>query len=264
MPRFSIITVCWNAKATLPRAIASVCAQTNRDFEYLLVDGGSTDGTVELIKQSSDVVTRFVSERDRGISDAFNKGVAMATGEFVALLNADDWYEPGALESVAREADRHPADVYCGLLRYWDGKTPGALFEVRPELLTESMSVNHIATFARRELFTKHGDFKLDYRAAMDYELLLRFYLRGARFHRVGEVLANMSLGGTSDVKWRLALAELRRAQLENGLGAVHANAHYLFQLGKGAARRVLQRSGIGAQVVDLYRKRLARVRRSA
>lgn len=93
----------------------------------------------------------------------------------------------------------------------------------------------------------------------MDYELFLRFHTRGARFHVVDDVLANMQLGGVSDRKWRLALAELRRAQLENGVPRLHAEANWAFQLAKGGARRWLEAVGAG-KLVWLYRRRVALV----
>jgi glycosyltransferase involved in cell wall biosynthesis len=261
-PLFSLVTVTFNAAKTVQKAIDSVRAQRFRDFEYLVIDGGSTDGTVELARAASDVVTRVVSEKDRGISDAFNKGVLLARGRFIGMVNADDWYEPDALATVAAELERVPADVYCGLQRYWDGEGREAgVYEVEPAHLRSFMSVNHIASFARRALFVEHGGFKLSYRAAMDYELYLRFFVRGARFQRVGAVLANMSLGGTSDRNWTRAVAEVRRAQRENGVGALSANRNYLLQLVKGSARRWLDEVG-GEGVVDFYRAHLARVKR--
>ncbi len=258
-PLFSLITVCFNSAATLGRTIASVRAQTCRDFEYLIIDGGSHDGTGALVEANRDVVTRFESGPDRGISDAFNKGLALAQGTFVGMVNADDWYEPDALALTAAAIRRRAADVYCGRQRYWQGAEAGATFAVRPELLPSFMSINHIATFARRDLFLRHGGFLLDYRAAMDYELFLRFFQRGARFEVVDAVLANMQLGGTSDRNWTRSVAEVRRAQLENGVPYLKAQRHYAFQLVKGAGRRWLERRG-GQRVVEAFRRRLARV----
>jgi glycosyltransferase involved in cell wall biosynthesis len=262
-PLFSLITVSFNAAGCIRKAIDSVRAQTFRDFEYLVIDGGSTDETMKLVNASRDVVTHAVSEKDRGISDAFNKGVLLARGTLVGFVNADDWYEPDALQRVASEHARSEADVYCGLQRYWDetGRS-GATFDVNPSLLRQFMSVNHIASFARRSLFVEHGGFKLSYRSAMDYELYLRFFVRGARFRRTDAVLANMSLGGVSDRNWKRTVTEVRRAQIENGIGRVTATGNYLFQLAKGAARRELERMG-GRAAVELYRNRIARVRKS-
>ncbi len=262
-PLFSIITACFNAERTLPRTLASLQAQTFRDFEWVVADGGSTDGTLALLQQATGLDARVESRKDRGISDAFNKGLARARGRYVAMLNADDWYNPDTLARVADAVAATGADVVCGRLQYVeeDGR-PGAVFGARPELLRRFMSVNHMAMWARRGLFEAHGGFREDYKAAMDYELALRFHARGARFHVEEHVLANMSLGGVSDRKWRLALREVRRAQRELGVGRVQAWAQYAFSRAKGEARRGLDKVG-GDAVVALYRERLASVRKT-
>jgi glycosyltransferase involved in cell wall biosynthesis len=258
-PLFSIVTVTRNSATTVGRTIASVRAQSFRDFEYLLIDGGSTDGTVAILEASSDIVSRVTSEKDRGISDAFNKGLALARGSYVGMINSDDWYEPDALQRVAEAIRRLPADVYCGRQRYWDEAGPSSTFDVRPELLPSFMSINHMATFARRQLFVEHGGFRLDYRLAMDYELFLRFFQRGARFQVLDAVLANMALGGVSDQNWMRSVGEVRRAQLENGVSYLAAQRHFLFQVAKGMGRRWLDQLG-AAQVTREFRRRLARV----
>jgi len=261
-PLFSVITVCLNPVKTLARTLDSLREQSLKDFEYLVVDGGSTDGTLALLDANQDLVHHVVSEKDRGISDAFNKGIALARGHYLGFLNADDWYEPSTLHDAAQVIAESDADVICGKQRYWEDGLPTALFDANPELLRSSMSVNHIASFSRRASYQRHGGFKLEYRAAMDYELYLRFYTRGERFVTTGKVLANMALGGTSDRNWRRAVAEVKQAQLENGLPYAAAERHYLFQLAKGAARRGVQKVG-GQPLVDFYRRHLGRVSRA-
>jgi glycosyltransferase involved in cell wall biosynthesis len=261
-PLFSVITVCLNAEKTLPRTLESMREQSLKDVEYLVIDGGSTDGTLALVEANRDVVHHVVSEKDRGISDAFNKGVSRARGHFVGILNADDWYEPSTLHDAAEVIASVDPDVVCGRQRYWDGELPVAMFDANPELLRGSMSVNHIASFSRRQLYADHGGFKLEYRAAMDYELYLRFYTRGARFVRTDAVLANMALGGTSDRNWKRAVAEVKQAQLENGVPYARAEAHYLFQMAKGGTRRAVQKVG-GQRLVDFYRRNLGQVSRA-
>ena len=261
-PTFSIITVCLNAERTLGRTLESMQAQTCRDFEYLVVDGGSRDGTLDLIRGSGLPVS-VVSEPDRGISDAFNKGVQRARGEWLGFLNADDWYEPDTLAVAARAAEHHPDwDVICGRQRYFHNGRPTATFDVNPALLRSFMSVNHIASFSRRALYQRFGGFREHYRYAMDYELYLRFFCGGVRFGRVDAVLANMGLGGASDRHWRRSIREVRQAQLDNGVNWLAAQRRYLFQLSKGGVRRAAERLGARG-LVDLYRGRLARVRRS-
>ena len=99
-PYFSIITVCYNSEKTIERTISSLRNQTFRNFEYIIIDGGSTDSTLEIIKKNQDVVSVLVSEKDEGIYDAMNKGINLASGEMVGIINSDDWYEPNAVELV--------------------------------------------------------------------------------------------------------------------------------------------------------------------
>ena len=263
MTQFSVITVCLNARKTLERTLQSLRAQTFKDFEYVVMDGGSTDGTLDLLKSYGDVVTHLHSGPDAGISDAFNRGLQRATGNWVAMINADDWYNPDTLHHVAAAAAAKPnADVICGRLAYWneDG-TPGAVFDARPQLLRSFMSVNHMATFARRSVFDAHGGFRTDMRAAMDYELVLRWFANGAVFAASEHVLANMSLGGVSDRRWQLAIKEVRQAQRMHGVGPAAAWTHWAFALAKGTARRSLEKVG-GQNLIRFYREHLARVKK--
>lgn len=258
-PLFSIITVCFNAEKTLPRTLLSVREQLFRDFEYLVIDGGSTDNTRDLVRVNLDLIRDFVSEPDRGISDAFNKGIARARGRYIGLLNADDWYDPTALRDAATAIKTHTPDVLCGRQRYFEDGVPVALYETNPSLLRDFMSVNHAASFSLRKLYEEHGGFKLEYELAMDYELYLRFFTLGAKFVRTDAVLANMSLGGTSDRNWRRAMHEMKQVQLEHGVPFLKAEWNYLFQMAKAAGRRSAQRVGLQS-VVDFYRRRLTRV----
>ncbi len=263
-PRFSIITACFNAARTLGRTLESLQQQQCRDFEWIVVDGGSTDGTLALLEEHKALVDVLVPGPDRGISDAFNKGVARARGEFVGILNADDFYLPDTLATVAALVEGRPeVDVWCGRQRYVDEQgAPVTVFDADPSLLPTAMTVNHIASFSRRQLYQDHGAFKLEYRAAMDYELYLRFFTRGAVFERTNAVLAVMALGGTSDRNWRRALREVRQAQLEHGVALTQAQARYAYGVLKGQARRWLERAGAQG-VVDVYRRRVASVARS-
>ena len=99
--KISVITVVYNAKDTIERTIKSVIAQLYDNYEYIIIDGGSTDGTLDIIEKYRDKISYFISESDEGIYDAMNKGVLKATGDYVAFINADDWYEPNAFKLVA-------------------------------------------------------------------------------------------------------------------------------------------------------------------
>jgi glycosyltransferase involved in cell wall biosynthesis len=257
--KISIVTVVRNGANTIVRAMDSVLSQTYPDIEYIVIDGASTDGTVDLIRQYQDRLTFWSSEPDSGISDAFNKGVRRATGEWVGILNADDWYEPDAVEQVMRVS--HDADIVHGAMRYWDGDAVCEVALPNQEGLSREMTINHPTVFVRRSFYERFGEFKEDYRFAMDYELLIRFLMSGARFVQLDEILTNMSFGGASDKYWKAASEEVRRAQTENGMSASTAALMHYLRLVRGSGRRFLQVIGLG-KVVAAYRRRFALMRK--
>ncbi len=198
-PLVTIVTPVRNGAATLERALRSVFAQDYPAVETVVVDGASTDGTLDILRRYDEALDCWISEPDSGISDAFNKGIALATGDIIGILNADDWYEPDAVSKVVAAFAAAGADAVCGALQYWIGDQQGLIFYSNPDNLRLESTVNHPTLFVRRAVYEQHGLFQTRYRYAMDYDLILRFYLRGVHFHVLPEVLANMQLGGRSD-----------------------------------------------------------------
>ena len=188
-PTISIVTPCLNAAATIGRTLESVASQGYPGIEHIVVDGGSTDGTLELLAQFPDV--QVISEPDEGLSDAVNKGIALATGELVGWLNADDWYLPGALAAVAEAAAANPrAEWFTGGCPIVDGngsKIRGGVTAYKNFLLGHYsfplyLSQNFIscpATFIRASALEAVGPLRLDYSYSMDYDLFLRLARRG-------------------------------------------------------------------------------------
>lgn len=193
----SVITVVYNGVNHIEHTIQSVLKQTYNNIEYIVVDGGSTDGTLDILRKYSDRIAYWKSEPDKGISDAFNKGVALATGELIGILNADDWYEPDAASQIV--AHYKPDSILHGNLQYWneDG-SKGMVAYPNLKILPLEMSLNHPTIFVSKSLYSRHGAFSLNYKLSMDYELLLRFYKAGATFIYVNQVITNMRLGGAS------------------------------------------------------------------
>lgn len=198
-PFVTIVTPVRNGAATLERTLRSVLAQDYPAIEIVVVDGASTDGTLDILRRYGDALDCWISEPDNGISDAFNKGIALARGDIIGIVNADDWYEPDAVHKVVTAFDATGADAVCGALQYWIGEQRGLVFYSSPENLRLESTVNHPTLFVRRDVYERHGLFQARYRYAMDYDLILRFYLSGVRFHVLSDVLANMQLGGRSD-----------------------------------------------------------------
>lgn len=201
--KVSIITPSFNSVKTIERTILSIVNQTYKNIEYIIIDGGSNDGTVDIIKKYGDTIKYWVSEPDRGISDAFNKGVSIATGEIIGILNSDDWYESNTLDIVISEFNKSNADVVVGALRYWDKQ--GNNFIVYPDRKYKNKinymmpNLNHPASFFNVDIYKSVGLFDLKYKFAMDYDFLLRVNLSGYKFSFVDNVLSNMSFGGASD-----------------------------------------------------------------
>lgn len=205
-PLVSIITIVYNGEKHIADTIRSVAAQSYPNIEYIVIDGGSTDRTLEIAGEFKDVITTLITEKDRGISDAFNKGVRRAHGEIVGIINADDWYEPNAVAMAVEYLDGF--DVAYGDLRQWNEGKHEIVVKGDHRLLTKEMTVNHPTVFVRKECYQRFGLFDDQYKCAMDYDLVLRLFNGGCRFVHVPAVLANMRSGGMSDFQWKLGCRE--------------------------------------------------------
>jgi glycosyltransferase involved in cell wall biosynthesis len=181
----------------LPRALDSVLGQSYPHIESIVIDGGSSDNTKEILQVYAPRLGYWVSEPDRGIANAFNKGVLAAKGDLIGILNADDWFEPDAVAAVVEMWRCNPDAVVHGDLRYW---MSAARSMVAPRRKRVSMSrlPYHPATFVPASAYARHGLFDEAYRYAMDTEFLLRLLRAGVGFRHVPRVLANMSSGGVS------------------------------------------------------------------
>jgi len=192
-PRISIITPSYNQAEFIERTIESVLSQGYPDLDYIVVDGGSTDSTVEILKRYEGSL-RWVSEKDRGQSDAINKGISMATGDVIAYLNSDDVYEPGALKKVADYFTSHPEKMWltgkCRIIDVNDREMRGAITGYKNfflarysyNILLVTNFISQPATFIRKELFDEYGLFDVDHHRVMDYD----FWLRVGRKHAPG------------------------------------------------------------------------------
>jgi glycosyltransferase involved in cell wall biosynthesis len=188
LPTLTIITPCLNAAATLPATLASVRAQDYPGVEHIVVDGGSTDGTLDVLAAAEGV--RWISEPDRGLSHALNKGIAMAGGEVIGEINADDVYEPGALAAVGAALRDHPGAMwltgYCRIIdaRGREIRKPVTTYKnwlLRRYSLGLYLTHNFVsapATFFRREALAEAGGFDERYRISVDYDLQLRIARR--------------------------------------------------------------------------------------
>jgi len=226
--KISIITVCYNSAATIEDSLQSVAHQTLRDKEHLVIDGASKDGTVEILRCHPSIA-RWVSEVDRGIYDAMNKGLSLATGEIIGFLNADDVYaDTGVLTRVAEAMARENLDALFGDAEFIDARNLRRIVRryrsnrFRPDRIGWGWMPAHPTLFLRRRVFERCGSFRTDYRIAGDFELVARIF-RGdsLRYRYLPEVLVRMRTGGISTDGWRNTLLlnrEVLRACRENGI----------------------------------------------
>lgn len=215
--KISVITVCFDSVKTIERAIKSVISQSYPELEYIIIDGGSTDGTVSIIKRYEPYISYWVSERDNGIYDAMNKGIAKATGEIIAFLNSDDWYEESALEKAADYFKRFRSVALAGKINVlqkgrWE-EYRGSFDEI-DENIRIGMTYRHPATFVSRELFDRFGGFDTRYKIAADYEWMLRIYDGGIKVLRVNTVFTNFSSEGVSSVEAERTIQEAQEIAL--------------------------------------------------
>lgn len=247
---FSIITITFNSRQHLAETIESVLSQDFDDLEYIIIDGGSTDGTLEIIRgyASADPRIRWVSEPDDGIADAFNKGLRMARGEIVGILNSDDRYLPGALARVTEAAGTHAdCDIFHGDMLRLDGEK--VLFRLVPADVERSiwheMPLNHPATFVTRRAYERVGGFDATIRLAMDYDLLLRLYKSGCRFHHIPHPLAAMRYGGASDSRHLEGLREVRTIAIREGYPLAKAWFWFCYKVCISSVKNLLRRLGL-------------------
>lgn len=197
----SVITVCFNAAGTIQATLDSVRAQTWRPLESVVVDGGSTDGTQEIVARYGDIAGTVVSEPDQGIYDAMNKGIGLARGEILHFLNADDSFvDSRVVEEVARLFDADPGlELVFGDAIYLTGE--GAFLRSYRRVNARNLiygDLCHQTVFARRRLFERFGRFNLAYRINADYDWLLRVFRGGARVRYVDRAVARFDAGGQS------------------------------------------------------------------
>lgn len=227
--KISIITVVYNNKETIRDAINSVLSQTYENIEHIIIDGASTDGTLEIIKDYGDKIAKYISEADKGLYDAMNKGLALASGEVVGILNSDDFYiDENVIEKVAsifktEEVDSLFADLVFvkphdleKTIRYYDSS------KFTPSKFAYGWMPAHPTFFVRRKIYENYGVFKTDYMIAADYEILVRFLEKyKISYYYLHSPIIKMRLGGvsTSGIKSNYILnKEIIRACRENGI----------------------------------------------
>ena len=225
--KISIITVCYNSAKTIEKTFQSVQSQTYKNIEYIVVDGMSSDPTSDIIENNKDIISKYVSESDKGLYDAMNKGIQLATGDIVGILNSDDIFtDDYVLENIAKFHSENNIEASVGNIIQFneEGKTVRkySAKNWNPEKLKIGFMPAHPAIFFKKELFNKFGDYQLDFIIAADYELITRFFLK----HNISWKFSNitttsMLIGGVSSSgvsSYQLISKEIKKAMIINNI----------------------------------------------
>lgn len=198
-PLVSIITVVYNNKQGIEKTLGSIAAQTYTALEYIVIDGGSTDGTLEIINRYQDNIDVFVSEPDKGVYDAMNKGLGLATGQLIGIINSGDFYEKDAIETVVNSYHENPeVAIFHGILRVFEASGEfKSIVGNHSSFLAKGM-IEHPTCFVKRGVYQKHGGFNLAYKSSSDYDFMLRMRKLKVSFMFIEKILANYYTGGIS------------------------------------------------------------------
>lgn len=227
----SIITVCYNSEKTVRKAIESVLTQTYPYIEYIIVDGFSTDSTLAVAREYEDkfrkkgYTYRIVSEKDSGIYDAMNKGIRLASGELVGMINSDDWYEPIAVEMAATSYKKTVYDIFYADINLVSQDGNVVKKTSKMDRFPTSRHWNHPTTFIPKAAYEEMGLYKCE-GVYDDFDLFLRFRRSGKRVEICNIVLANFCIGGVSNKKsWRDSVSRCKdryRCYRSNGYSQLY------------------------------------------
>lgn len=225
--KISILTVCYNSAATIEKTILSVASQSYKNIEYIVVDGNSKDDTVLVITKHEDKITQWISEPDKGLYDAMNKGIALATGNLIGILNSDDTFHSNTvIEEIVKFHQKNDVEASVGdIVQYRQNGKIIRLYSSKywnPEKLIIGFMPPHPSIFIKATLFDKFGNYDLGFTIGADYELITRFFLKNKiSWKYSGITTTSMLVGGLSSSgtsSYKLITKEIQKALTMNGI----------------------------------------------
>lgn len=216
--KISVITITFNSEKYLEQTIQSVVNQTYKNIEYIIIDGGSTDSTLNIIRKYDNRIKKWISEPDKGIADAMNKGIALSTGEYIYFLHSDDYlFSKNVIDDFVKEQDEFKADIFAHSIIF--NKSLGKSVEILPRgygvWLNLKNGFHHQGTFCRRNVFEKIGGFDVQFKIAMDYDFFLRAYNNNIPCTKGNSIIAIMrDVGISSKTDWPSLKKRLREERL--------------------------------------------------
>ena len=237
--KISIITACYNSEKTIEQALQSVASQTYQNIEHIIIDGASTDKTVEIINKYKVQSTKYrvesikvISESDKGIYEALNKGIALATGNIIGFLHADDlFYNNTVIENIAQAFKSQQTDAVYGNLQYVSKDNTQKVIRnwiskpFLPKLLSKGWMPAHPTLYLKKEVYKKYGNFDLSYNIAADYDFMLRILSHGIETYFLPEYIVKMRVGGKSNTVKNLMnkMKEDLKALRKNRVGGFYS-----------------------------------------
>lgn len=235
-PLVSIITVCYNSEKSIKKTIKSVLNQTYDNIEYIIIDGGSTDNTLSIIDDFNNSNIKLVSEKDNGIYDAMNKGINIASGEIIGIINSDDWYEMNSIEIVVNEYIKNGEGIYYGIERKLINSKEFLLERGNIEFIDIKM-IPHSTCFVSKSIYTNYGTFDEKYRYSADYDLIIRMKNKRVAFFKIDKIISNFSIGGASSSP----RASIESIKIKYKYGFIKRKQYY-YQYLKNIAKIMLKR----------------------
>jgi glycosyltransferase involved in cell wall biosynthesis len=254
-PLVSIITISFNSERFIEQTIKSVLDQDYPAIEYIIIDGSSTDNTLEIIDKYKDRVSKVISESDQGISDAMNKGIQLSSGEIIGIIHSDDYYADGTVIGKVVEAfgASEQVEVVYGIQDVVDPDTGETKVhwgrEAEPSEIRKRMYMPHPTVFCKKEIYDRTGLFRKDYKLAMDYEWAIRV-TKHTRPRFVNYKLACMRDMGASGKNYKIALGESARALREHGY-----YLDYLFMMARNCIKMLLIKLGMKSLLYELWER---------
>lgn len=225
----SVITVCFNSEKTIEQTIKSVLEQTYPWIEYIVIDGKSDDTTLEIVKRYEEKFQgrmRWISEKDSGIYEAMNKGIRLANGEVIGIINSDDYYEENAVEKMIIHMSEDPYQILYGFTRTFRNEIMDNIFISSPDFL-RMRPMSHPACFVTKGVYEKYGMYDEQYKFVADYDFFLRMKDFGVKFVPVYSIIANFRTGGASASRQ----AYLERLCLEKRYGMISNYVYYKLRI---------------------------------
>ena len=239
--KISIITVCFNSDKTIEKTILSVLSQTYNNIEYIIIDGKSMDNTVSIIQGYIKKIAKFISEPDKGIYDALNKGIAYATGDVIGILHSDDmFFDSNVLKNIANAFDEDgDLEATIGDIVFVNKTILNQVIRVysskkwNPGKFAWGYMPAHPSFFCRKKVYQRLGDYKLNYKIASDYELLIRYLLiQKIRYKYLPIITTKMRLGGVSTSGFKSLLLlnrEIKQACTSNGINTNYIMIYFKY-----------------------------------